>query len=70
MFIVGLVLFVISVLLHLGAMYLWWVKTPELAGSIKVLYSVLGAAILLYFGVKPGWIKPDAIKVVPERVTG
>ncbi len=66
----GLVLFVISVLLYLGALFLWWVQTPDLALSIKLLYTVLGAAILLYFGIKPGWIKPDTVKAVPERVTG
>ncbi len=66
----GLILFIVSVLLYLGVLILWWAQTPDLALWIKTLYTVLGAGLLFYFGVKPGWIKADEIKVVPERVTG
>ncbi len=66
----GLLLFVIGVLLSAGTLYLFWAATPDLATGMKWFYSLLNVLILYFFGLKPGWIKPDSVKPVPERVTG
>jgi ubiquinol-cytochrome c reductase cytochrome b subunit len=65
----GFILFVIALLLTLGGLYLWWLKTPDLAASMKWFYSIASVALLFLFGVKPGWIKADTVKPVPERLT-
>ena len=65
----GFLLFVIAALLTLGGLYLWWVETPNLAASMKWFYSVASVVLLFLFGIKPGWIKADAVKPVPERLT-
>lgn len=65
----GLLLFLVAVLLVLGGLLLWWVETPALATTMKAVYSIASIAILFIFGVKPGWIKPDATKQMPARLT-
>lgn len=65
----GLVLFVIGALMVAGGLLLWWFETPDLSIGLKAGYSVASIALLFLFGVKPGWIKPDAVKPVPERLT-
>lgn len=66
----GFLLFVVSLLLTLSGLYIWWVETPNLAMSMKWIYSVASVVLLFWFGFKPGWIKADPVKPVPERVTG
>jgi ubiquinol-cytochrome c reductase cytochrome b subunit len=66
----GLLLFIAGVLLSLGLFYLLWVQTPELSAAMKWLYTLVTAGILFFLGLKPGWIKADTVKPVPERVTG
>ncbi|MEJ2177990.1 MAG: cytochrome b N-terminal domain-containing protein, partial [Gammaproteobacteria bacterium] len=65
----GFLLFVVALLLALGGVYLWWIETPDLAVAMKWFYSIASVALLFLFGIKPGWIKADAVKPVPERVT-
>jgi ubiquinol-cytochrome c reductase cytochrome b subunit len=65
----GLVLFIVSVMLTLGGLALWWLLTPDLAMGLKLFYSIASILILFMFGFKPGWIKADAVKPVPERLT-
>ena len=65
----GLLLFVIALLLTLGGLYLWWFETPNLAASMKWFYSIVSVVLLFLFGIKPGWIKADTVKPVPERLT-
>ena len=65
----GFLLFVITLLLTLGGLYLWWFETPNLGIVMKWFYSVASVFLLFLFGVKPGWIKADAVKPVPERLT-
>lgn len=66
----GLLLFVTGTLLAVGALYLCWMETPDLGVGMKWLYTILSALILFFFGLRPGWIKPDTVKPVPSRVTG
>lgn len=65
----GFLLFVVALLLALGGVYLWWIETPDLTVTMKWFYSIASAALLFLFGIKPGWIKADAVKPVPERLT-
>ncbi len=66
----GFLLFVIGLLMSLGLFYLLWGETPDLSTAMKWFYTLVTIAILFFLGVKPGWIRADAIKPVPERVTG
>lgn len=66
----GFLLFVVSLLLTLSGLYIWWMETPDLAMSMKWIYSIASVVLLFWFGFKPGWIKADPVKPVPERVTG
>ena len=65
----GLVLFIVAVLLTLGGLGLWWLMTPGLGMGLKLFYSIASIIILFVFGFKPGWIKADSVKPVPERLT-
>jgi ubiquinol-cytochrome c reductase cytochrome b subunit len=66
----GLLLFVVAALMSLGLFYLLWIQTPDLSAGVKWFYTLVTIAILFFLGVKPGWIKADTVKPVPERVTG
>ena len=64
----GKVLFVIGALLVVGGLYLWWVQSIGLDSTHKIVYSIASIFVLFWFGFRPGWIKADSVKPVPERV--
>ena len=64
--------FIVSAVMTVGTLIYWWTTTVSTDGSLATMvsvYSVLVLLILFTLGIKPLFIKPDAIKAIPERVT-